>query len=115
MKIIPLKIVKFVMPGERDAQGNPITRELSYHEFLLGAVQRPVNGLLIGEVAQSLRILQALEKTEPNGELVLEDSDHARLVELFDQIRFAVVHPVITAFGDAVHHPLPEKASSKAK
>lgn len=82
-----------------------ITLQSEGRKFKPGDILRSVcetapEGVQIGEMRQRLRILDALDKA--NGQLTLEDADHALLRSLLGKFRFAVAHADIVAAIDAV-------------
>ena len=101
MKQIILKTVKFKLPNEAEA------RTLDYKEFLQGALTFPADGMLVADVRKVMRILDALDQAKSDIHkqpvLVLEDSDHAKLVEIFSRVKFTVVHQAVLDFADAIN------------
>ncbi len=80
--------------------------ELSYWAQLQMTMRTPMNvqqGADVEEIRKSIRILDALDKTDKEAEfLELEDSDHEFLVSKVSATKFTFVAPELVQFVDDV-------------
>jgi hypothetical protein len=62
---------------------------------------QPQGGMDLDEMRNSIRIIEALEKTQ-DGVVQLEDADYAFLVRKLDAQRWGFAHQVILDFADSI-------------
>ena len=93
MKTIELKTVPLELFGNKT--------DFSYKEFvhiLMESPENPDKGASVDEIRKSMRVLDALEKS--NGSLQLEDADFEYLLRRVNTARFTASNKVFVDFVD---------------
>ena len=93
MKTIELKTVPLNIHG--------VESQFSYGEFiglLMETPEKPESGAGIGEIRNSIRVLDALKSADK--ELVLEDADFSYLLQRVKSARFTASNKVFIDFID---------------
>ena len=96
MKLIPLKKVEMVVLGEK--------QELEYKPLIQVIIETPASqerGTTVDEMRKSIRILDALEKSEDV--LQLEDADYDYLKSRINNARFSSNNKAFVDFVDCVN------------
>lgn len=92
MKKIDLKLIP-IQIGDK-------TSNLSYKEQLRELMRQPPAAIDIEEVRRSLRVLEALDKSDDS--LTLEDADYEHMKARVLSAKWQIVHPAIVQFVDDV-------------